>query len=135
MQSLLSSHRPHATRKPCLNSQNRVHGCKLVSMEGGDCSKRSNFLVWGCTLSNLLLKVRGVPFCGTAVERCLEMTQTHMTTNDRHVSLHVFGYLFESVWLIFSWGYKTTCFASKPVSWVGVAQSTLSLFSTSSCCR
>ena len=44
MQSLLSSHRPQATRKPCLNSHNRVHGRKLVSVEGGDCSKRSNFV-------------------------------------------------------------------------------------------
>ena len=40
MQSLLSSHRPQATRKPCLNSHNRVHGHKLVSVEAGDCSKR-----------------------------------------------------------------------------------------------
>ena len=45
MQRLLSSHRPQATRKPCLNSHNRVHGRKLVSVEGGDCSKRSNFSV------------------------------------------------------------------------------------------
>ena len=44
MQSLLSSHRPQAARKPCLNSHNRVHGRKLVSVEGGDCSKRSIFL-------------------------------------------------------------------------------------------
>ena len=42
MQSLLSSHGPQAIRKPCLNSLNRVHGHKLVSVEGGD-SKRSNF--------------------------------------------------------------------------------------------
>ena len=34
--------RPQATRKPCLNSHNRVHSRKLVSVEGGDCSKRSN---------------------------------------------------------------------------------------------
>ena len=35
MQSLLSSHRPQAARKPCLNSQNYVHGRKLVSVEVG----------------------------------------------------------------------------------------------------
>ena len=40
---LLSSHIPQATRKPCLNSHNRVHGHNVVSVEGGDCSKRSNF--------------------------------------------------------------------------------------------
>ena len=43
LENLLSSYRPQATRKPCLNSNNRVHGRKLVSVEGGDCSKRSNF--------------------------------------------------------------------------------------------
>ena len=43
MQILLSSHRPQATRKPCLKSHNRVHGRKLVRVEGGDCSKRSIF--------------------------------------------------------------------------------------------
>ena len=48
MQSLLSNHRPQATRKPCLNSHNRVHGRKLVSVEGGDCSKRNNF----CSIGN-----------------------------------------------------------------------------------
>ena len=42
MQSLLSSHRPQATQKTCLNSHNRVHGRTLVSVEGGDCSKRSS---------------------------------------------------------------------------------------------
>ena len=35
MQSLLSSHRPQATRKPCLNSHNRGHGRMLVSAEVG----------------------------------------------------------------------------------------------------
>ena len=43
MQSLLSSHRSQATRKPCLHSHNRVHGRKLVRVEGGDCSKPSIF--------------------------------------------------------------------------------------------
>ena len=42
MQSLLSSHTPQATRKPRLTSHNRVHGRKLVSVEGGDCSKQRN---------------------------------------------------------------------------------------------
>ena len=46
MQSLLSNHRAQATRKPCLNSHNRDHSRKLVSVEGGDCSKRSNFFGW-----------------------------------------------------------------------------------------
>ena len=51
MQSLLSNHRAQATRKPCLNSHNRDHSRKLVSVEGGDCSKRSNFgcYFWGLT--------------------------------------------------------------------------------------
>ena len=43
MQTLLRSHRPQAARKPCSNSHNRVHGRKLVSAEGGDCSKPSFF--------------------------------------------------------------------------------------------
>ena len=45
MRGLSRSHRPQATRKPCLNSHNRVHGGKLVRMEGGDCSSRSNLFV------------------------------------------------------------------------------------------
>ena len=67
MQSLLSSQKPHAIRKPCLNSH-RVHGRRLVSAEGGDCSKRSNLFV--CLLVCLFVccqcAVLGSVSCHTA---------------------------------------------------------------------
>ena len=62
MQSLLSSHRPQATRKPCLNSHTCVHGRKLVSVEGGDCSKRSNLVCWFCSFLLGVCKKQSV-FC------------------------------------------------------------------------
>ena len=67
MQSLLSKHRPQATRTPCLNSQNHVHGRKLVSVEGGDCSKRSNF--GGCPTKNGPSPKKKFPFFSRVTEQ------------------------------------------------------------------